>query len=162
MDDLDESSSEPLGPYRPLADEPALPDTPMWLSHHWPVDYDRCALLAGRHVCRRCVFMYPVAAVAALLLNAGRFWPSRVDVTVLWLLPLPAVVDFVTDNLRLTRYSPRRQAVLTALGAIGAAAGYVRYLASPGDAAVWTVVVVYGLVCVVAAIAGARMRAVPG
>lgn len=162
MAEIDESSSDPLGPYRPLADEPTLPDTPMWLSHHWPVDYDRCALLAGRHVCRRCAFMYPVAAMAALLLAAGRFWPSPFDVVVLWLLPLPAVVDFVTDNLGFTRYSPRRQAALTALGAIGAGAGYVRYLESPGDTAVWTVVVVYGAVCVIAAIAGARTRANPG
>ena len=45
---------------------PPVADTPMWLSHHWPSDYDRCAVVAGRHVCRRCLVLYPLALVAAV------------------------------------------------------------------------------------------------
>ena len=41
-------------------------DTPMWLSHHWPSGYDRCTVIAGRHVCRRCLVLYPVALVAGV------------------------------------------------------------------------------------------------
>ena len=39
-----------LPPYVPLSDEPPLADTPLWLSHHHPEAYDRCAVVAGRHV----------------------------------------------------------------------------------------------------------------
>lgn len=31
-----------------------MADTPLWLSHHWPGEYDRCAMVARRHICRRC------------------------------------------------------------------------------------------------------------
>jgi len=110
----------PLPPYRPLAEEEQEATTPMWLSHHWPGDEDRCARIGQRHVCRRCLFMYPVAAVAAVLSAVGWFWPRRLDGAALWLLPAPAVADFVADNLGLARYSARRQAVLSAIGALAA------------------------------------------
>ena len=59
----------PLGGPGPGGDPvDLLPDTPMWLSHHWPPDYDRCAVVAGLHVCRRCLVLYPLARVV----DAGR------------------------------------------------------------------------------------------
>lgn len=151
----------PTSPYRPLADEPPAPDTPMWLAHHWPGDYGRCAVVAGRHVCRRCLFMYPIAVVAAVLAGVGWFWPARFDAAAIWLLPLPAVVDFVADNLGRVRYSGRRQAALTAVGALAAGAGYHRYLERPGDPLVWSVVATYVVVCVLAVVIGNRRRHQP-
>ena len=146
-------------PYVPLAaDAPPVVDTPMWLSHHWPDGYHRCAVVAGRHVCRRCLFMYPIAAVAVVA-GIGPWWPRDLDPVLIPLLPLPAVVEFVLDNLGLVRYSPVRQAALTAVGALAAGAGYVRYLDDLGDPVVWTTVVVYGLVCAAAALVGHRRPA---
>lgn len=144
-----------LPPYVPLSeDAPAVADTPMWLSHHWPDDYDRCAVVGGRHVCRRCLFMYPVALVVAVLASAGWWWPRDLDPVLIPLLPVPAVVDFVVDNLRLARHSPSRQAALTAIGALAAGAGFARYLDRPTDPLVWGTVLVLGGVCLAAAIVG--------
>ena len=70
------------------------------------------------------------------------------------------MVDFVLDNLHLVRYSPRRQAALTAVGAVAAGAGYLRYLDRPGDPLVWGTVLVYGAICAGSAWIGHR-RATP-
>jgi hypothetical protein len=86
---------------------PDLPDTPMWLSHHWPGQYDRCAVVGGLHVCRRCLVLYPLALVSGIVVGIGSWWPHRLDAWVLWLFPLPGVIEFVLDNLGLVRYSPR-------------------------------------------------------
>lgn len=145
---------DPSTPYVPLSAEGPVADTPLWLSHHFPDDYDRCAVVAGRHVCRRCLWMYPTACVAAVLVGVVGPWPA-------WLvpvLPFPAVVDFVVDNLGLRPYSARRQAVLSAVGAVGAGVGYVRYLDRPGDPLVWGTVLAYGAICLASAVVGWRRR----
>ncbi|NLV55534.1 MAG: hypothetical protein GXY13_07980 [Acidimicrobiales bacterium] len=135
---------------------PPVADTPMWLSHHWPAQYERCAVIAGGHVCRRCLWLYPVAIVSAMVAAWGPWWPRSWDPVLIPLLPFPAVVEFVLDNLRLVRYSPVRQVVLTAVGAVAAGAGYVRYLDRPGDPLVWGTVAIWGTVCLVAAVVGHR------
>ncbi len=132
--------------------DPPVADTPLWLSHHFPADYDRCAVIGGRHVCRRCLFMYPVALVAGIAAGAGFTWGSGLDAALIFLLPLPAVIDFVADNLGLVRYSARRQAILSAIGAVGAGKGYVRYLDDHTDPVVWSIVAVYVVICVGAAV----------
>lgn len=148
----DPSGAEPWeGP------EPDLPDTPMWLSHHWPPDYDRCAVVGGMHICRRCLVLYPVALVAGIALSIGSWWDHDLDVWVLWLFPLPGVIEFVLDNLGIVRYSPLRQMALSAVGAVAAGVGYVRYLDHTTDALVWSVVGVYTAVCVAAVVVGALL-----
>lgn len=146
-------------PYVPLSEEPAvlLPDTPMWLSHHWPDRYDRCAVVAGLHICRRCLVLYPLAMVTAVLVSLGDWWPHGIDPWLLWLAPLPGVVEFVLDNLGHITYSGSRQVVLSAAGAVAAGVGYVRYLDDHTDPLVWSVVLVFGAVCLLAAVtAGLR------
>jgi hypothetical protein len=133
-----------------LGDDPWDDRTPMWLSHHWPDEYDRCVDLRGRKVCRRCLVLYPVSLVAALVLGLVASWPERLDPWFLWLLPLPAVLEFVAEQLRLVRHSPRRLVVLTVPLAVGCGRMYVRYLDDQRDGLVWTVVGTYGIVCVVA------------
>ena len=71
-----------------LGPEPPVADTPMWLSHHWPSGYDRCAVIAGRHVCRRCLVLYPLALVTGIAISIGSWWPTGLDAAVLWLFPL--------------------------------------------------------------------------
>jgi hypothetical protein len=143
------------------ANEAPVADTPMWLSHHWPDGYDRCAVIGGRHVCRRCLVLYPVALVAGIAISLGSWWNDAWDPWVLWLAPLPGVIEFCLDNLRLIRYSPVRQMVLSAAGAWAAGVGYVRYLDDRTDTLVWTVVAVYTAVCVAAVLIGSRRREVP-
>lgn len=150
---------EPLPPYVPLAGEGAVADTPMWLSHHWPDEYGRCAVVAGRHVCRRCLVLYPLALTVTVVAALGIWWPREWDAVLIPLLPLPAVVDFAADALGVVRHSPRRQVVLTGFGALAAGAGYLRYLDRPGDPLVWATVVGYGSICFAAAILAHRRRA---
>lgn len=138
--------------------DPPVADTPMWLSHHWPHDYDRCALVAGRHVCRRCLVLYPLALVTGIAVSVGSWWPSGLDPWILWLAPLPGVIEFAADNLGLIGYSPIRQMVLSAGGAVAAGVGYTRYLQDTTDGLVWAVLLTYSLVCLAAAVAGAVRR----
>lgn len=131
-------------------------DTPLWLSHHWPGSYDRCAVVAGRHICRRCLWMYSTALVTAIVTSIGGWWPSALDPWSIALLPLPAVIDFIGDNLRWSSYSARRQAWLSALGAVGAGRGYLRYLDNHTDPVVVTTVLVYGAICLAAVLIRTR------
>jgi hypothetical protein len=133
-----------------LSDDPWNDRTPLWLSHHWPDEYDRCVEIRGRKVCRRCLVLYPVSFVAAVLIGAGASWPERFDEWVLWLLPLPAVVEFVAEQLRLVRHSPRRMVAFTVLLGIACGRLYVLYLDDQGDQLVWSVAATYLLVCVAA------------
>lgn len=121
--------------------------TPMWLSHHWPDEYDRCARVRGRLVCRRCLVLYPVSLVAALFLGLVASWPERLDPWFLWLLPLPAVLEFVAEQLRLVQHSPTRLVVVTVPLAVACGRMYVRYLDDQRDGLVWTVGATYLLVC---------------
>jgi hypothetical protein len=133
-----------------LSDDPWNDRTPMWLSHHWPDEYDRCIDVKGRKVCRRCLVLYPVSFVAAVLIGAGVTWPERLDEWFVWLLPLPAVIEFVLEQLRFVRHSPRRMVAFTVLLGIGCGRLYVLYLDDQGDDLVWTVAGTYLLVCVAA------------
>ena len=131
---------------------PPIADTPMWLSHHWASEYDRCVRIGGRHVCRRCLVLYPMAAACAVLVRAGVTWPHRYDAWVCWLLPLPAVVEFCGEHLGVLRYHFRRQVAVTVLLAVACGALYSRYLDHTRDALTWGVVTVYGGICIVAAL----------
>jgi hypothetical protein len=125
---------------------PAVP-SPIWLSHHWPSEYDRCATVAGLRVCRRCLVLYPTAVVAAVLALVGVTWPDRFDPVLLWLLPVPAVVEFVAENLGWVRHSPPRLIAFTFLLALACGKLYARYLDDTRDPLVWSVVVTYAAVC---------------
>jgi len=135
-----------------------LADTPMWLSHHWPDQYDRCAVVGGLHICRRCLVLYPLALVAGIAIGVGSWWPHSIDPWVLWLFPLPGVIEFVLDNLGRIDHRPGRQVVLSAFGAVAAGLGYVRYLDHATDRLVWSVVAVYTAACLAGAVVGFVLR----
>ena len=138
--------------------EPAVADTPMYLSHHWPEAYDRCTVVGGMHICRRCLVLYPLAFVAGVAISIGSWWPHHLDAWVLWLFPLPGVIEFVLDNLGRITYSPVRQMVLSAAGAVAAGLGYVRYLDHSTDPLVWSVVAAYTSACLAGAIIGGLQK----
>ncbi len=99
----------------------------MWRTHHWPEQYDRCAVVRGRHVCRRCVALHPLSIVIAVLAAAGYSpWPVEWDPWPIWLLSLPATADFIIEQLDLLPYNPKRQVAATLITAFafGRALGY--------------------------------------
>lgn len=151
-----DEDDEPLEPWQPYdaSLDPPVADTPMYLSHHWPADYDRCAVVGGFHICRRCLVLYPVAFVTGVLISIGSWWPDSWNPAVLWLFPLPGVIEFVLDNVGAIRYSPVRQMWLSGAGAIAAGVGYAMYLEDTFDTTVWAVVAVYTTVCVAGVVIG--------
>jgi hypothetical protein len=119
----------------------------MWLSHHWPSEQDRCMLVRGRWVCRRCLVLYPLSLAAAAVLGWVASWPERLDPWFLLLLPLPAVLEFLGEQLGVIRHSPRRLILFSVPLAVACGRLYVRYLEDLTDQLVWNVALVYGGIC---------------
>ena len=132
--------------------------TPIWLAHHWPDEYDRCVLVGRRHICRRCIVMYPIAFAVIALSLAGVALPTPWSQLALVFLPLPALVEFVGEHLGSWRYSATRQSVLGALQGLGLGIGLGRYLDSPTDPWFWGVGLTYSAVAGISALVGARRR----
>jgi hypothetical protein len=138
---------------RPSADESI---SPLWLSHHYPDDYDRCVVVGRTHICRRCLVLYPVAFVVMGLALADLRWPTGLDAWLLILLPAPAVAEFVLEHLGMASYQPLRQTLLTVPMAVALGVGFARYLDHQTDLLFWGVVLGYSAVGLVATIVGAR------
>ena len=102
------------------------------LSHHAPSHYDRCFRIGGRHVCRRCAVLYPLAFAVAIASLCGLHWPEAWDRTLLFLLPLPVTLEFVIERLggMLAAPSLRR--------------GLGRYWAHQNDRLFWGMVLLFG------------------
>jgi hypothetical protein len=121
--------------------------TTMIWSHHWPEQHDHCATIRGRLVCRRCMVLHPVTAVVLLLSVVGAHWPTRFDSIALFVFPIPVVIDFVGEQLRLFRYNARRQIVTTVLAGLALGRSFGRYFADDTDSYFWSVVLLYGGLC---------------
>ena len=130
--------------------------SPMWMAHHYPEDYDRCFLIGRSHVCRRCLVLYPVAFAVLALCGAAVRWPRPLDPWLLILLPLPGVIEFVAEHVGLVGYHPWLQVALAVPMGVALGVGFDRYLHHPADLLFWGVVVVYGGICLAAALLGGR------
>ncbi len=117
------------------------------LSHHLPHEHDRCVAIAGRHVCRRCLVLYPLAFAVMFLALGGTTWPERLDPALLLGLPIPVTVEFVGEKLGLLRYRARRQVFLTAVAAPALGTGLAQHIVSPFPKWFVAMVLVHGGVC---------------
>jgi hypothetical protein len=129
----------------------------MWLSHHWPEDYARCTRIGWRHVCRRCLVVYPTMFAVCVAALAGMRWPWSWDPWILWLLPLPAALEWALEHFGRIGYSPRRNVAVSLVAAIGLGVAFARYLEDPGDALFWSVVLAYGTACIATAVLGRHL-----
>jgi uncharacterized membrane protein len=135
--------------------------SPLWLSHHYPADYGRCVLIGETRVCRRCLVLYPIAFVVLALARAGVRWPTSLDPVFLLLLPLPAVVDFLAEQLGTRGYRPGLQLAGTVPLGIALGVAFDRYLDRQTDPLFLGVVVLYGGACFAALLVGMRRRQPP-
>ena len=87
------------------------------LSHHLPHEHDRCVVIGRRHVCRRCLVLYPVAFAVMFLTLGSIGWPERLDPVLLLLLPVPVAMEYIAEQLGAVRYHARRQVLLTMIAA---------------------------------------------
>jgi uncharacterized membrane protein (UPF0136 family) len=126
--------------------------SPFWLTHHVAEQHDRCAHVGGRLVCRRCLWSYPVAFTVMAASLAGVHWSTGLDGWLLWLMPAPAIAEFVLEHVAGLRYNPKRQALLSLVAGVAFGRGLGRYLESNGDRLFWQVSVTYSLVMVAAVI----------
>lgn len=118
----------------------------LWLAHHWPGSYgERCVVVSGRPVCRRCAALYPLSAVIAVLaLTAGPPWPPAWDPWPVWVLSLPATVAFCGESLGWFGYSARWQVATTLVAAVAFGRALGAELADPGQAMFWGPITVFG------------------
>ena len=127
------------------AEEEAAGRRALWHAHHWPHRYERCTVIAGRHVCRRCLWFYAIAFITLALSPFGISpWPTSWDVAMVWLLPIPATIDFVAGELGRVRYNPKRQIIVTSILALAVGRGFAIELASTGSTTFWAPVLVFG------------------
>lgn len=132
--------------------------TPLWLAHHWPHDFHRCIEVRGRMVCRRCSVLYPLGILSAFVLANVASWPDGLDLWLVWLLPLPAFVELVGEQLGWFGPDPRRLVAVTVPLAVACGRLYVRYLDDHGDLVPFAVIFGYGLACVAVVAVSARRR----
>lgn len=129
----------------------------LWLSHHWLDEYDRCAVVGGRHVCRRCLTLYPIAlAVMALSFVGAAPWPGSADPVLIWALCIPATLEFLAEKLWSVAYSPRRQIAVTALVGLALGRGLAHEVDDRWSWLFWGPVLVFGTVWFVAAALSAQ------
>ena len=118
----------------------------MWLAHHYPDDYHRCVLVGRSYVCRRCLVLYPISFAVAL--TTLRWQPGdAVDSALLFVLPLPAVIELVLEQLRVLTHDPSRQVLVTIPLALGLGRGFAVYLNDLTSLRFWIPIVVYFTVC---------------
>ena len=128
----------------------------LWRTHHWPERYDRCMTVGGVHLCRRCTWFYSIAftvAALGLLLDVSP-WPPAWDGLLVWLLSIPATLEFIGGELGYFRYSARRQAVVTAVLAPAVGRGINAELQQQWSWTFWGPVLVFGTTWFVFAVIG--------
>ncbi len=123
-------------------------DRTLWLAHHHPQQRQRCVVVDGRPLCRRCLVLYPLLLAVFVATASG-----LLDVVVptswrqpwLWLLPLPAALEYSGEAFGRLRYSIRRQVLVSALQAIGGGAGFAWELLEPSSVSFWRATLSYGV-----------------
>lgn len=131
----------------------------LWLSHHWPDEHHRCATVGGRPVCRRCLTLYPIALVTAAAGLAGFVpWPDAADVWLIWLLCVPATLEFLLEKLRGVPYHPARQIAVTALVGVALGRGLALEIDDRWSWSFWGPVIVFGAIWFTAALVEAQRR----
>lgn len=132
------------------------------VAHHWPGQLSRCyRIWLGRRpvwFCARCAGLYPVLALVLTVLLFLRPAPGRLDLVWLFLLPLPALVDWARSRLTPWEGANWLRSLTGAMLGVSLARTVQLNMVDPGH---WLVVAQLGsLVAIVLAVeVWARLRA---
>ena len=121
--------------------------SPLWYAHHHVEQYDRCVQIGKRHVCRRCVVLYPLVLLSAATLIALGVSDAPILVLGMWALPLPMTLDWIGEYLGQVRYSPSRQVLLTALAAPALGCAFALHLQQAFSPVALAPMTLYVLLC---------------
>ena len=128
-----------------------------------PEQYDHCLFLplpGGRRLplCARCLSIYPIAFVLLVAQIAGAFSLAPTDPWLMVLLPLPAVIEFLLEQLgRIPGNNALRMLTGLPLG-VALSRMFYRYLHDPVDPFFWGLVAGYGGLCGLVAAFALRSR----
>ena len=137
--------------------------SPLWYAHHHVEQYDRCVQIGKRHVCRRCVVLYPLVLLSAATLIALGVSDAPILVLGMWVLPLPMTLDWIGEYLGQVRYSPSRQILLTALAAPALGCAFALHLQQAFSPVALAPMTLYVLLCCAAVMwRSRRARALRG
>ena len=137
--------------------------SPLWYSHHHVEQYDRCVQIGKRHVCRRCVVLYPLVLLSTAALMALGVSIVPILVLGMWILPLPMTLDWIAEYLGQVRYSPSRQILLTALAAPALGCAFALHLQQAFSPVALAPMTLYVLLCCAAVVwRSRRARAFQG
>lgn len=116
----------------------------------------------GTHVvCRRCLVLYPVAAIVAVL--SIRFGGAhRWDQLICWSAMVPALVELAAEQIWGTAHRPRRLVAVTVIAGVGAGRAISRYLMRPSDHVFWVTIAEVSIVSIVIIALGFRHRRLCG
>lgn len=118
----------------------------LWLSHHGCDQPERCFRVGRQAVCRRCAVLYPIAVLSAALVLLMEP-PVGVLTAMMWMLPLPMVLDWVVEHLGRVSYSRSRQLLTTAVAAPGLGAMFALNALEPLSLAALTPALFWSFVC---------------
>ena len=121
--------------------------SPLWYAHHHVEQYDRCVQIGKRHVCRRCVVLYPLVLLSAATLIALGVSIAPILVLGMWVLPLPMTLDWIGEYLGQVRHSPSRQVLLTALAAPALGCAFALHLQQAFSPVALAPMTLYVLIC---------------
>ena len=146
MDDVDDAFAA-VADRRARANDLEVARRRLWRTHHWPHRYERCAVVAGRHVCRRCLWFYSIALLTMLAAFAGLSpWPTSWDGILVWVLSVPATIEFAGGELAGWRYDPKRQVAVTSILGLAVGRGFAAAVETPGSPIFWGPAIVFGSV----------------
>ena len=128
-----------------------------WLSHHPWEHHDRCVVVGGRHVCRRCAVLYPVAVLTAAVvaLSASE---SAALVWAMWLLPVPAALEWIAEHLGGAAHHPGRLAVLSVPAGVALGIGVGLQIQDPWTLSTLAPLVTWAVALSVIALVGSTRR----
>lgn len=113
----------------------------LFISHHFPKDYDRCFIIhLGKMklpVCSRCIALYPTMLALLILQFTLLKIPQSLDPLFIFIFPLPAFVEWGLRKANAIKSSNVARVITGILFGAGLSRGFYYYLRNPLHPLAW-------------------------